>query len=64
MGIFETDLERCCSEIEAARAAVENAQIAYGNGKGVDALNRASRRLADAHSDYRMCSGGNVPTHR
>jgi hypothetical protein len=61
---YETDLVKCCHEIENARAAVVKATEAYRAGGSVNALNTANRRLADAQNDYYACAGGLVPDRR
>jgi hypothetical protein len=61
---YQSDLERCCEEIDAARRAVAKAQEQRQRGGSVDAENVANRRLADAHAAYRECSGGNIPDRR
>ena len=61
MAYFENDGERAAAEIEAARAAVTEAQRNYSRGRGsCEAVVRADRRLADAHCSYRELVGGNV----
>lgn len=57
-------LLQAASEIEAAETAVENARLAYSKGGSVAAVNKADRRLADAHCRYREVSGGNVHDRR
>ena len=65
MAVFETESERLAAEIESARDAVRRAQIALSNGRGsVDAVNKADRRLADAHDAAYEWRGGYVPTNR
>ena len=56
-----SNLEKCAQEIQAAQLAGAKAQAAYSKGGSVDAVNRADRRLADAHAAYREVSGGNAP---
>lgn len=57
---YRTRLEDACQEIEDAQETVAKAQAAYSRGGSCDAVNRANRSLADAHSRYREVSGGRV----
>jgi hypothetical protein len=61
---YRTRLEGACEEIENAQEAVAKAQAAFSRGGSCDAVNRANRSLADAHSRYREVSGGRVPDDR
>jgi hypothetical protein len=61
---YESQLDRACAEIDAARVAVSKAQEAYSKGGGIDSMNHANRRLADAHDAYRACAGLRVPDRR
>jgi hypothetical protein len=61
---YDSELDRACAEIDAARVAVSKATLAYSKGGGVDGLDRANRRLADAHDAYRACSGLRIPDRR
>jgi hypothetical protein len=55
-----SNLVRYAREIEAARDVVAEAQLARGRGGSIEAVNRANRKLADAHDAYRECSAGRV----
>lgn len=58
-------LLNAAAEIQAAETAVETARSAYSKGSGtVAAVNKADRRLADAHCRYREVSGGIVHDRR
>lgn len=61
---YEYKHERADREIEAARTAVAKAQQAYSRGGSVDTVNRAVKRLADAHCKRREVTGGRVPDDR
>jgi hypothetical protein len=50
--------QEACIEIDKAQRAVEAAQEKYSKGGGVDALNAANRRLADANADWREVQDG------
>lgn len=54
----------CAERIKQAQADVAKADRAYRRGGGVDALNAANRRLADAHNDLYVADGGTVPDVR
>jgi len=56
-----SDPVKAARKIIDAEAAVAQAQQ---RGGSVDEINRANRKLADAHSYYRECSGGRVPDTR
>jgi hypothetical protein len=55
-----SDLVKYAQDIEAGRRAVAEAQLAYRRGGSIEAVNRANRKLADAHDVYRECSAGRV----
>jgi hypothetical protein len=57
---YRDELERICSEIDDAKAAVVNAH----RSRNVNAINKADRRLADLHAEARECMGGNIPDDR
>jgi hypothetical protein len=61
---YQSNLERCCAEIERAQTDVARAQEAYSSGGSLRKLNEANQALADAHAQYRECSGGRVPDRR
>jgi hypothetical protein len=60
MMAYRSELEQICGEIEQARADVVNAR----RDGDINKINRADRKLADLHSQYRECSGGNIPDDR
>jgi hypothetical protein len=61
---YERQELECENEINQARKAVAEATNEYRKGGGPDAVNRANRRLADAHYAWRECTGGLVPDKR
>lgn len=61
---YKSYLDDYTIDIEKARQAVERAQNNHSKGGSLDAVNRANRRLADAHFRYRECQGGNVHDDR
>jgi len=61
----ETELERACREIDAARTELATAMEKHSSGgASLRVVNAANRRLADAHASYRECSGLVVPDRR
>jgi hypothetical protein len=61
---YERQELECEDEINRARRAVAAEELAYRKGGSPDELNRANRRLADAHwRHYEVC-GGLVPEKR
>lgn len=58
--LWWTDLDQAYDDVHSARAAVDKAYGEYSRGKGVDGLNKANTRLADAHSRLREITGGRV----
>jgi hypothetical protein len=48
------------AEIDAAQRAVKSATERYSRGGSPDGLNKANRRLADAHQAADRVSGGNA----
>jgi len=59
---YDSRTQDAAQEIKLAQAAVEKADQAYRKGGGVDALNAANRRLADAHQDLYVVNSGTLPT--
>jgi hypothetical protein len=49
--------------IEQARSEVRAATLAYSKGDGVDRLNAANRKLADAHDAWCPHYGMRIPTN-
>ena len=56
----KSELQKICEEIDDAK---DDVVAAHRSGK-VNTINRADRRLADLHYQYRECRGGNVPDDR
>lgn len=56
-----SNLEKAAAEIQGAQLAAAKAQLAYQRGGRADVVNKADRRLADAHAAYRAVSNGNAP---
>ena len=52
-------------DIEKARVAVRDAMNDYSKGRcGVDKVNKANAKLADANFRYNECQGDRVPDTR
>ena len=60
------DQEKYAAAIIQAEERVAAADENYREGArdGLDQLNRANRKLADAWSAYNQCSGGRIPDKR
>jgi hypothetical protein len=58
--VYRSELHEICDEIEQARADVVNA---HRDGN-INKINKADRKLADLHHQYRECSGGRIPDDR
>ena len=58
--VDKNEKQLIANEIHDAKAAVINARRS-GN---INAINRADRKLADLHYQYRECSGGLIPDER
>ena len=54
----------CAAQIKQAQGDVAQADAAYRKGGSLDALNRANRKLADAHNDLYTANGGTIPDDR
>ena len=55
---YQSRVSEACNEIEQAQLAVQSATKAYNRGGSLDAVNRANRRLADAHeAQYAVAAG-------
>ena len=61
---YRSELDGYTRAIEEARVAVAKAQQAYSRGGSVEAVNKANRRLADAHAEWRECAELRVPDKR
>lgn len=59
--VYRSDYDSYLREVEEARRAVAKATEAYSKGGSCDAVNKANRRLADAHASARECYGLRVP---
>ena len=55
-----SELDQVVSEIDDAQAAVVNAH----RSRDVNKINKADRRLADLHNQYREVTGGLIPDDR
>jgi hypothetical protein len=60
MTYFTSRAQDCAAQIKAAQDEVEKATWDYRRGGSVDAVNKANRKLADAHdalytADSGMC---------
>jgi hypothetical protein len=51
-------VQKCADEIFEAQSEVAQAMTAYSKGGSLAALNRANKRLADAHDDFYKTEGG------
>jgi hypothetical protein len=58
MAYFTSRAQDCAQKIKEARAEVERATWDYRRGGGVDALNKANRRLIDAHDALYVADSG------
>jgi len=61
---YTSRAEDAAEKIKQAEIAVEKADAAYRKGGSLDALNAANRRLADAHDDLSVVTGGTMPDPR
>lgn len=61
---YQTREQKACEEIEAARDAVDRAQLAHQRGGPLDAVVKANQRLADAHARNYEVASGRVPDDR
>ncbi|MEH2547134.1 hypothetical protein V1283_003779 [Bradyrhizobium sp. AZCC 2262] len=58
MTYFTSRAQDAAQKIKEAQIEVETATRAYSRGVGVDALNQANRKLADAHNDLYIVNAG------
>jgi hypothetical protein len=64
MAYYTSQAQDAAERIKQATIAVEAADAAYRKGGGLDALNKANAKLADAHSDLYVADGGTMLDHR
>jgi hypothetical protein len=53
---YRSELDVICSEINEAKTEV----VAAHRSRDVNKINKADRKLADLHAQYRECSGGRI----
>jgi hypothetical protein len=61
---YEGGQSKACARIEAAKAQVAKATLAYQRGGSLDAVNKADRELTDATCGMYEHNSGRIPDDR